>query len=766
MDDEELPSESTSRPIFRRNVQKNISSTNANTSSGTSSKFPNKKVKLISTAHTKKSTKKPAKQPVSRKKKTYLQSTPKTKRSTTLIDNSISTDDDMHDDYTQTTVQQSNLNDSFASGRTDNNVSNEQSDVMAKKTTQTKEDVWKCFTRQSNGDFQCNLCADPPKVFPRKNEITDTNLRSHLGRTHKLTEFLYPSQRSKKEPKEYNAFYHRKKDLNTAAIQAIVQDSHAFNIFHKSGIQKFLSLAVPGYRGPTRQTVAKRLQHMYKKHRQTIRDDFSNVSDISLSADVWKTNRRDHFICLSAHYYDDHYLSHSKIIAFRRFLGKHSSDRIERFIINEIEKLNLETKICSLTTDNGSDIRSASRNKPIFGIRISCFIHILNLIVRNGLWLFDTPNKLNLNSLPTTNIITSTTTPSTSSTTISIPSSFTSSITTSNSSSIPSPSQSNQTSSTSNQSSSTSNKSSSTSNRTSSASNRTSSTSNRISSTSNAAKSNISTLICTDSSTDDDYDYTINDSEVTDDSGSDIASKHSDRDSSCCSTSTATSSLNDESDFLSSSSTDEDDDVLNPSLLSAIDEEKELLNKACVDSTILLLKVHIILKRLRKLIRMIHQSSVINRYVEKQMKSKLEKENLNRRSNNQKPIKYKGLKISSFLDPSTYRFLTCDDKIEAETIIINEAKAHYAKVNANSSSSNQSSTVTPINKNEQQDNQSIFLQNLFIACGFEAQTTTSIFKPSTIKEELAQYVATISSYQSFSQYWYEKKDCLPILSSI
>ncbi|CAF1189192.1 unnamed protein product [Rotaria sp. Silwood1] len=122
--------------------------------------------------------------------------------------------------------------------------------------------------------------------------------------------------------------------------------------------------------------------------------------------------------------------------------------------------------------------------------------------------------------------------------------------------------------------------------------------------------------------------------------------------------------------------------------------------------------------------------------------------------------------ISSFLDPSTYRFLPCDDKIEAETIIINEAKAHYAQVNANSSSSNQSSTVTPINKNERQDNQSIFLQNLFIACGFEPQTTTSIFKPSTIKEELAQYVTTISSYQSFSQYWYEKKDCLPILSSI
>ncbi len=61
MEDEELTSELTSRPIFRRVVHKNISSTNANTVNGSSSKFRNKKVKLTSTT-TRGAVKEPTKQ--------------------------------------------------------------------------------------------------------------------------------------------------------------------------------------------------------------------------------------------------------------------------------------------------------------------------------------------------------------------------------------------------------------------------------------------------------------------------------------------------------------------------------------------------------------------------------------------------------------------------------------------------------------------------------------------------------------------------------
>ena len=164
-------------------------------------------------------------------------------------------------------------------------------------------------------------------------------------------------------------------------------------MFRKDGTQIFLSLATPGYHGPNRRTVMKHLKSMYKTWRSTIRDKLLDASNIALSADMWKSNRGDHFLCLSAHYYDIHYVPHSLVIAFRQFIGSHTRDRLERYIIHEIEKLDIQTKICSLTTDNGSDIRSASQNRSKFGIRMSCLLHVLNLIVRNGLWLFNIPKK-------------------------------------------------------------------------------------------------------------------------------------------------------------------------------------------------------------------------------------------------------------------------------------------------------------------------------------------------------------------------------------
>jgi hypothetical protein len=99
-------------------------------------------------------------------------------------------------------------------------------------------------------------------------------------------------------------------------------------------------------------------------------------------------------MCLSGHYYDQHFKFISPILAFRRFHGNHDSERIQGFIINEVEKLDIQTKICAITTDNGSDIRAATENEPQFGIRISCILHNLNLTVQNGLWLFTVPKKI------------------------------------------------------------------------------------------------------------------------------------------------------------------------------------------------------------------------------------------------------------------------------------------------------------------------------------------------------------------------------------
>ncbi|CAM4979691.1 unnamed protein product [Rotaria socialis] len=363
MKDQELPSESTSRPIFRQNLNITTSSANMHTRNSSSSKDLNKIVKLTSTT-TKRNNPKTKKNNLVHERKEHIFNQHRNlkyqQQSLTII--VISTHDDMIGDHGSTPVQKSrsnnsstcqininveenliHLDDPLASDETDNNEPNRPSNVVPKTTTKTKQDS-----------------------FPKSNQLSDTNLRSHLGRAHKFTDFLYSSQRPMKKllhEETLSVSGQNKKALDTAAIQVILEDSHAFNIFRKSGMQKFLSLATPGYRDPDRKTVVKRLKSMYKERRSTIRNNLSSISDISLSVDIWKSIRQDHFLCLSAHYYDDHYDANSHVISFRRFLGTHYSDRIEQFISHEIEKLNIEAKIRSITTDNGADIRLAAQNK-------------------------------------------------------------------------------------------------------------------------------------------------------------------------------------------------------------------------------------------------------------------------------------------------------------------------------------------------------------------------------------------------------------------
>ncbi|CAF1650266.1 unnamed protein product, partial [Adineta ricciae] len=449
-------------------------------------------------------------------------------------------------------------------------------------------------------------------VFPASNKLSDTNLRSHLGRFHKLEKFLYPSQRIRQPRKEPTISVQQKQKLDAAAVNAIVQDAHVFNVFRKSGMKGFLAEGVPGYRGPNRRTVVKRLKVKYKQRRSSIREELSTVSDIALSVDAWQSNRRDHFICLSAHYYDKNFKYQSNIITFRRFVGTHSADRINKFLVNETEKLGIRSKICSITTDNGPDVRTATRSG--YGVKLSCFLHVLNLVIRNGLWLFEMPATQSSTASTNSSIARSATT--TASTNSSIARSATT--TASTNSSI------------------------------------TRSATTTVSNLSNSAPELTSFVYS--SIDDDEHDLLINVDKVSEELSDDSASStSSDQDGTVT---TSISSSEDES-VLSSSESETENDL--HSTTSQVMDEEDFFYRASHDITFLLKKVHILLKRVRKLVGFIHRSSVLHRYVAKQMKLEIDNYNQNIASNDpsMKNMKFKELTLDMKVRwSSTYAMLS------------------------------------------------------------------------------------------------------------
>ena len=176
-----------------------------------------------------------------------------------------------------------------------------------------------------------------------------------MARQHQLTHLLYPSQRKHYPIKSQVLSADMKKKLDDALIYAIIKDSRSFGDFRKPGFQHFLQLVLPNtnYKGPHRTTVRKRMTVLYGLYRQSLITEFSSVSDIALTADSWTNSRRMHFICLTGHYYNEGFGYLSKVISFRRFIGRSVALRMRQFIRLELQKLKITEKICSITTDNG-----------------------------------------------------------------------------------------------------------------------------------------------------------------------------------------------------------------------------------------------------------------------------------------------------------------------------------------------------------------------------------------------------------------------------
>jgi hypothetical protein len=106
-----------------------------------------------------------------------------------------------------------------------------------------------------------------------------------------------------------------------------------------------LRKAIPGYIGPHRTTVARRLHQSYLDYRKGLHCLLTKLNNIALTADLWKNSRHSHFIVLTAHFYDKFYRYYSIVIGFRRFIDPHDAVQIRKYINYEIDRLQIRYRL-------------------------------------------------------------------------------------------------------------------------------------------------------------------------------------------------------------------------------------------------------------------------------------------------------------------------------------------------------------------------------------------------------------------------------------
>jgi hypothetical protein len=153
-------------------------------------------------------------------------------------------------------------------------------------------------------------------------------------------------------------------------------------------MKNFIDQCRQGYTGPSRATVRIHLTKLFLKIHDRLKTYFKTVTKISLTCDLWKATNLSHYLTLTGHWFDKSFGYHSTVLAFRIILERHIEKNLRTIIDFELSNLGIEkSKIASITTDNGADIKKAARVGQ-YGNAISCLLHIFNLVVQNGLSLW------------------------------------------------------------------------------------------------------------------------------------------------------------------------------------------------------------------------------------------------------------------------------------------------------------------------------------------------------------------------------------------
>lgn len=185
----------------------------------------------------------------------------------------------------------------------------------------------------------------------------------------------------------------KKRLLDKAAVECIILDSRSWGDFRRSGMAKFLSAAVPGYRGPSSRTVQRQLSQLYFEKVQEFKSELAEANNLSITADLWRSKRWHHYLCITIHWFDSNFNLKAKVLSFRQFKGRGLAIRLRRHIRRVLANYDLTNKISATVTDNGANVKAAFSGINSFGIRFHCLAHALNLVVHKGLRLWPKKNS-------------------------------------------------------------------------------------------------------------------------------------------------------------------------------------------------------------------------------------------------------------------------------------------------------------------------------------------------------------------------------------
>ncbi|XP_061568382.1 uncharacterized protein zgc:161969 [Cololabis saira] len=223
---------------------------------------------------------------------------------------------------------------------------------------------------------QCNLCL--PRVNLLSTSKTSTsNLKKHLDRTHLGCEARPDAKRGRKK-EEYNGEESRhcqlkklkaeiiskcltQSKIDDLIFSFIVEDCLSFYVLEQPGFQKLIAGLTEGLKAMDRVTLFTKVDQSFSRMREELMAKLSGIQYVCTTADIWTANNRS-FFGMTCHWIDTETLERkSAALGFARLQGRITYDSIAGRIHDIHVAYNIESKVQTTVTDNGSPFISVFR---------------------------------------------------------------------------------------------------------------------------------------------------------------------------------------------------------------------------------------------------------------------------------------------------------------------------------------------------------------------------------------------------------------------
>lgn len=177
----------------------------------------------------------------------------------------------------------------------------------------------------------------------------------------------------------------------------IIINELPFKFVENEGFKLLLNVFEPMFKVPSRTTVARDCLQPYLKERKMLKADVLVKSGqrVCLTTALWSSIQNLNFMCVTAHFIDDNWNLHKKILNFC-LVPNHKGETIGKTLEKCLHEWGIE-RVFTVTVDNASsnDVAIAYLSKKVNNwggsilggefMHMRCCAHILNLIVTEGL---------------------------------------------------------------------------------------------------------------------------------------------------------------------------------------------------------------------------------------------------------------------------------------------------------------------------------------------------------------------------------------------